>query len=266
MKQLTFYKSVTPRPKPGLLDVVTTLRHFALVTYTVDPEMLKRSLPPRLTPVTIDVDGASRALLSVVLFKNSNFRSAVFPSPAFNMAQINYRAYVIDDSTGDHAIWFVGTLLDGWPYVVPRLLWQMPWRKGAIHIRCQYDAVARRYESYAVTSTSRWAPAQLELVQEQSGEPPTVQLPGFPDAETGLVYLTHATKGFFRRKDGRIGLNQVWHERMSVAPAQLKHASFPLLDRLELVPASKQMAPYSVLLSPATDFMSMLPPKVVSEQ
>lgn len=106
MRRRTFEEFVVPKPKTRLTDVVTTLRHFGLVTYTIDPALLRAQLPPGLSPLTIDVDGASRALLSVVLFMNSDFRSAVVPVPRFTMPQINYRAYVIDERTGDHGIWF----------------------------------------------------------------------------------------------------------------------------------------------------------------
>lgn len=90
-----------------------------------------------------------------------------------------------------------------------------------------------------------------------------IELPGFPDVETGLVCLTHAAKGFFRRSDGKIGLNRVWHKRIPVQSARLLRASFPLLERLELVSAPEQSAPYSVLLAPEIGFVSHLPPQIV---
>lgn len=266
MQRRTFAQYVTPRPKPRAIDVMTTLRHFALVTYTIDPDMLQRQLPLRLSPLVIDLDGQSRALLSVVLFKNANFRSAVFPSPSLDMAQINYRAYVIDRRSGEHAIWFLSTLLDGWAFVVPRFVWKMPWRKGDIDIRYRYDERTGRYDEYIVTSTSPFAPAEVSLVQDEEVDEEDIQLPGFPDVETGLVCLTHATKGFFRRTDGKIGLNQVWHEPIPVRPARLLNASFPLLKNLGFVPLSAQQSPHSVLIAPSIEFMSMLPPRVVSEK
>lgn len=296
MRRRTFDEYIVPRPRPRVTDVVTTLRHFALVTYTIDPDSLRRTLPPRLSPLTIDLDGTPRALLSVVLFMNSDFRPAVLPGPRFTMPQINYRAYVIDESTGDHAIWFLATLLDAWAFLVPRFIWRMPWRKGPIRIGYEYDDRTGLYKSYSVTSHSTWAPADVELIQdaappdgadaselfdiaadpaaEVARDPvpdpaaevaPELELPGFPDVETGLVCLTHAAQGFFRRTDGKIAVNRVWHNRIPVKPARLVRASFPLLERWQLVSASEQMAPYSVLIAPQIGFTSMLPPRVVAE-
>lgn len=261
MRQRTFAEYVVPKPKTRLMDVVTTLRDFALVTYTIDADRLRAQLPPGLSPLTVDVDGRSRALLSVVLFMNSDFRSAVLPVPRFTMPQINYRAYVVDERTGEHGIWFLATLIDAWAYAVPRLLWKMPWRKGPIDLRSERDEHTGLYTSYRVTSRSDRAPAEVELTQRR----PTsdIELPGFPDVETGLVCLTHAAKGFFRRSDGKIGVNRVWHKRIPVAPARLLHASFPLLERLQLVSLSEQRTPYSVLLAPEIGFVSHLPPQIV---
>lgn len=357
MRRRTFDEYIVPKPRLWLTDVVTTLRHFALVTYTIDPDALRRMLPPRLSPLTIELHGTPRALLSVVLFMNTDFRPAVIPGPRFTMPQINYRAYVIDESTGEHAIWFLATLLDAWAFLVPRFIWRMPWRKGPIRIEYEYDDRTELYKSYSVTSHSTWAPANVELIQDTappdgadaadpaargaarggpgqtsddaeaepwtgadpgagadpaargatraadsaadaatdpSSDPaagadpaptaaidhdptPTaaiehdpnpaaaIELPGFPDVETGLVCLTHVPQGFFRRSDGKIAVNRVWHKRIPVKPARLVRATFPLLERLELVSRSEQAAPYSVLLAPEIEFLSHLPPKVVGD-
>lgn len=288
MRRRSYQQYTSPRPIPRGLDVVTTLRHFALVTYTIDPDMLKAMLPARLSPLTIELDGDRRALMSVVSFVNSRFRSAVYPSPSLNMAQINYRAYVVDEETGEHAIWFIGTLLDSWAFIVPRYFWQMPWCKSRIRLEYeqapahkrgstrerepaierdrtrQPDPAARLYSWYRVRGKSHRVPVDVELAQNPDVAL-SLELPGFPDVETGLVCLTHAFNGFYRRRDGKIGINRVWHEPMPVQPALLVHASFPLLDTMRLVARSDQMTPYSVLMAPAIEFISHLPPTVVSD-
>jgi hypothetical protein len=107
---------------------------------------------------------------------------------------------------------------------------------------------------------AKWAPAKLELVQEMEDE---ILLEGFPDTETGLVFLTHPLVGFYHRRDGQLGTYRVWHARLDVAPAKLLRAEFGLLERLLLVNAAEQLRPHSVLLQPINEFTIYLPPKVV---
>ena len=285
MQRRAFRHYDVPPPKAKGIDVVTTLRDFALITYTVEPERLASELPRRLSPLTISMDGAQRALVSVVVFWNARFQLARWPSPSFNMPQINYRAYVIDNDTGEHAIWFLHTLLGSWAYVVPRYVWKMPWSKGTIRLTCRRQHVGRApgvsgvpgrderagadawveglYRKYVVIADSSVAPATIELKQKDPEWHRPVQLPGFPDDETGLVCLTHAFQGFFRRHDGRIGLNQVWHEQMPVRTARLVKAKVPYLVRSGFITEGEQSKPYNVLLVPAVPFFSQLPPAVI---
>lgn len=274
MRRRTFAQYASPMPTPRGIDVFTTLRHFALVTYAVEPGAVKSMVPARLSPLTIVLNGESRALVSVVLFVNTRFRSAVFPSPSLNMAQINYRAYVIDRETGEHGIWFIQTLIDSWAFLVPRYVWHMPWRRASISLKFEANRPAENlgdeqrdrvvYKTYDVTAVAGPASSRVALAQEPD-RPLPLELPGFPDVETGLVCLTHAFSGFYRRRDGKIAVNRVWHEPIPVTPARLTHASFPLLERLNLVPPAEMTQPYSVLLAPAADFMSRLPPTVLRD-
>lgn len=144
----------TPRPTPRGLDVATTLRHFALVTYAVEPAQIQAYVAPPFRPVTVETAAGPRA---------------------------------------------------------------------------QEPGMA-------------------------------LELPGFSDVETGLLYLTHALVGYYRRPDGRIGVNRVWHEKMEVQPARLVEGAFPLLHRLGFVGLEEQKAPHSVLVTPKVDFLSHIPP------
>ena len=78
------------RPTPQGSDAVTTLRHFAIVTYAVPPERLAGLVHDRFEPDCVEPDGARMALLSVVPFEDQDFRAAAFPSPRMKCGQTNY--------------------------------------------------------------------------------------------------------------------------------------------------------------------------------
>jgi len=254
-----FTDELLQRPEPGGLDVTTTLRHFAIVTYALAPADLARHLHPRFTPDCIEsVDGA-RALLSVVPFLDVDFRLARLARPRFSFGQTNYRAYVVDGETGERCVWFFGTCLGSWTVAVPRSLWRLPWHRGDVRFDCEWSNAERRYARYAMRTESAWASARLEL--EDSGAP-SEHLAGFPDLETGMVVLTHPLAGYFRRRDGELGTYRVWHERLAATRATCLDAHFPLLERLELVPREAQKAPHSVMLQREVGFTIYLPPRL----
>src|SRR6185436_1590011 len=110
---LRFEPSLLSRPVPGGLAAETTLLHFAIVTYLVDPSALRTHLHPRFEPDCIRIaGGVPRALVSAVTFLDRDFRFVVFPWFKSAFGQTNYRSYVTDTTTGDHVAWFFGTCLD----------------------------------------------------------------------------------------------------------------------------------------------------------
>ena len=93
-----------------------------------------------------------------------------------------------------------------------------------------------------------------------------LNLSGFPDNETGLVYLTHPLAGFYYRRDQKLGTYRVWHKQLLVRPAQLLSANFGLLSRMNLVAPEEQQAPHSVLVQPVNEFTIYLPPSVINSE
>lgn len=261
MEPLRFTAEHLTRPSPSGIDVETTLEHFAILTYCVDPEVLRGHLHPRYEPdCIVDSKGNQKALISVVPFLDLDFRFSNCPWPRFRFAQTNYRAYVTDTETGEHVAWFFGTSLDT-PFVaVPHHLWKLPWYGGRIQLDARYDSQAGRFKYYSMKTASKWAPAELEL--EDSGDA-LEELQGFPDLETGLVLLTHPIKGIFYRRDGRLGSYSIWHDRLEMTRGSAIEASFGLLDNLDLVCLGDLSGIHSVLLQKSTDFTIYLPPKPV---
>lgn len=121
-----------------------------------------------------------------------DFTSAVYPFPKFRMGQTNYRIYIVDRETGERCVWFLGTTLDSWTRFVPHTLWKLPWFGGKMSFDCRVDAQGR-YQHYEMHTQAQWAPVQMVL---KSSNDNTMQLAGFPDQETALVYLTHPLRGF----------------------------------------------------------------------
>lgn len=248
------------RPEPSGIDVLCKLQHFAIITYAVDPQRFSGLIPDRFALDTVVIDSCEKALISVVPFIDVDFTSAVFPFPNFTMGQTNYRIYIVDKTTGERCVWFLGTTLDSWTLVVPHVIWNLPWFSGKVSFDCDFDSTEGRYTKYRMTTKAKWAPAEVEL--RQPGNAP-LRLPGFPDIETGLVFLTHPLAGFYHRRDGRLGTYKVWHKQLMVRAAELVSARFGLLDRMSLVSKAEQQHPHSVLVEPINEFTIYLPPQIV---
>lgn len=258
---LRFQDFLHDRPPPAGLDMRCTLQHFAIVTYAVAPSRFEGLISPRFRLDTVHIDGEEKALISVVPFNDVDFTSAVFPFPKFGMGQTNYRIYIVDTQTQERCVWFLGTTLDSWTLILPRYVWKLPWHSGKVSFDCDLESRSGRYRRYRMQTLAGWAPASLELKQDT---PVALQLPGFPDVETGLVYLTHPLAGFYHRRDGKLGTYRVWHRQLVVQPASLVSANFGLLSRMNLVGTDEQQTPHSVLVQPLNEFTIYLPPKVVA--
>lgn len=256
MQPLRFIDVARPKPRPRGIDVVSTLLHFAIVTYAVPAERLRPLVHERFELLTVPVDGVPRALISVVPFQELDFRLAAYPSPQFRFGQTNYRVYVTDRTTGQPCVWFLGSLLDSITVVVPRYLWKLPWHHGRMHFDCALGGDGL-YSHYAIETRSAWGGAMLELRQ---AEGLTQQHAGFPDEETALVYLTHPLSGYYTRRDGKLGSYSIWHDTLAMHPAQVVEARFDALQRLGVASFEEQRRPYSVLVQAQTEFTIYLPP------
>ena len=263
METLRFGDELPARQPPTCCDVDTTLTHFAIVTYLVDPEVARSYVHPRFDLDLIAIGPREWALLSVVPFLDEDFRFSKAPWPKWHFGQTNYRMYVTDSETGDHVAWFLGTSLDSLTVSVPRHLWKLPWHKADIQFNCIFDADAERYSAYRMTTANSWANASVELFD--TGVAPT-QLQGFSDLETGLVLLTHPLIGYYYRRDRRLGSYSIWHDRLQPSVGNVVAARFDLLDRLGFVEGDDTSTVHSVLIQHRTEFTIYLPPKLVGSR
>lgn len=256
-QQVTFAKFLKDRPTPHGIDVLSILRHFAIITYAVEPARLRKLIHPRFELLTIEVHGQERALISVVPFEDLDFRRAAGYSPRLRMGQTNYRIYVVDTQNNEACVWFIGSLLASLSVMMPRYLWKPPWYYGSMSFDC--ELTDRRYSKYEMKTRSSWGGAHLSLRQDAGF---SQQHHGFADEESALVYLTHPLSGYYYRRDGRLGRYNVWHDRLQLQPARLLDAHFDVLERLEIANHAEQQTPYSVLVQPQTEFTVYLPPRL----
>ncbi len=107
MNQLQFNSEMLTRKPSSGLTVETTLSHFAIVSYMVEPEALRPHVHERFELDCITTrEGTQKALISVVPFLDRDSRFVRCPWPKLTFRQTNYRAYVTDSESGEHVAWF----------------------------------------------------------------------------------------------------------------------------------------------------------------
>ena len=244
------------RPAARGIDVITSLRHFSLVSYLVPIARLRPYVDPAFEIAPFTLGGVTGGLLSVVPFLDVDFRFARLPFLRFSMGQTNYRLYV-NDLYGEPLAWFLGTALDSFSVAVPHYAWSLPWYRARIRFDMIYSTSEQRYLRYHVRTRSKWAAADLTLVGTAQ---PMPLLAGFSSIEEQQLVLTNPVRGVFRCRDGRLGSYTIWHPPMHLSVGQLKHARFALLQRLGILSPAEAQNPHSVLLTPEVEFQISLPP------
>jgi hypothetical protein len=253
-------RRLAPRPH-GFLDIVSTLRHFAIVTWPVPPERMAPHLPDRFELELFEVDGRPAALVSAVPFIDEDFHFArLLPFVKLRFGQTNYRAYVKDRASGERVVWFFGTSLSSWTVWPARLLWRIPWHHARYRTIHDFDEASGRYRAFRYAIASRWCDTDLDLVD--SGEPVT-EGAGFGDEHEWRLVLTHPVEGFFRRLDGRLGTYSVSHDVLGLTRGEARTAYVSLFERLGLLSRAEMERPHSVLLCPRTVFHIHMPPRAV---
>jgi hypothetical protein len=241
------------RTRARWTDAVTDLRHFALVTFDVDPTRLAAALPDELTPEVRRLDdGRQRAFVSAVSFRDVDFRfrGAEVVKASFN--QTNYRAYVYGPD-GARAVHFFETTLDSRLATIPRRLWGMPWFGGRTAIDAAWDGEhCRTYRHVCAGARNR---VDAEFVGTDT---PAGRLDGFADADDAAIVLTHPLDGFYRQPNGCLGRYSVWHPRLRPTIGSAIRARYGVFELLGLVEPGA--VPHSVLLQPAVEFDVHLPP------
>ena len=243
---------LTPKPS-NLLDVRSTLKHFALINYALPKERLEKYIPlDRFEIPEFEIGGRRLGMMSAVPFLDVDFHFInLFPFLKFNFGQTNYRVYVIDKKTGEHCVWFFGTTLGSVIVYAARLLWRIPWHYARFKIECENGR-----GHYA--TKSKWGEAQIEI--EDTGEVVGVT-EGFESYDQMKLILTHPVDGFFYRLDGTLGSYSVWHDEMNIRQGRAKNLYFGLYERLGLLTKDEMRRPHSIFLCDEILFDVYLPPR-----
>jgi hypothetical protein len=256
---MTLYRTLLHKhliPKPSnLLDVRSTLKHFALINYALPKERLTKYIPlDRFEIPEFEIGGRRLAMMSAVPFLDVDFHFINFPFIRFRFGQTNYRVYVIDKKTGEHCVWFFGTTLGSVIVYAARLLWRIPWHYAQYSI--QIEDSRWRY-----TTESDWGEAEIEI--EDLGEVVSVT-EGFESYDQMKLILTQPIDGFFYRLDDALGSYSVWHDEMNIRQGRTKNSYFGLYERLGLLSRDEMQKPHSIFLCDAILFDVYLPPRKIT--
>lgn len=219
-----------PATGPRWHDSSSWLDDLAIVTWAVEPERLAQHLPAGWEPLGWKRSGTDVALVSMVSFRDRDFRFNFWPWTRLRCGQINYRAYVRHgDQTG---VWFFGTSLDSRLVSVPKTLWKMPWHLDRIDVSSTWRG--DRLDGMQVRARGAWGDADAELVAEGGpvGSPPMVGLTLGEDLSQVLV---DPFVGWYGRTTGGVGSYSVAHAPMRMAPCRVLSARSAVFERLGLI-------------------------------
>jgi hypothetical protein len=119
------------------IPLETTLRHLALVTWTVEPERLAALLPQGIVPRTIETDHGRRALFSLAGMIQFGLSPRYFSSLAFSFPQINERAYVSRPDGSHPGVFFFRSEIDSRVAFVPHRLLGLPYYRARVAIELE---------------------------------------------------------------------------------------------------------------------------------
>ena len=250
-------------PQKGLLDVRSKLKHFALINYALPRSRLEPYIPNSHFEIPeFTINGKQLALMSAVPFFDADFHFIhIFPFQKFSFGQTNFRVYVIDKKSGQHAVWFFGTTLGSFVVYFAKGAWRIPWHHANYQIDCKYDNQLKRYSKYKYEIHSKWCSARVDL--QDSGIPVSLT-EGFTTPDEMKLILTHPVDGYFYRSDHQVGKYSVWHQEIQFTTGKVNDLYFSLYEDLGLLSKDEMQHPHSVFICPETEFNVLLPPRLYS--
>ena len=199
------------------------LEEFAIISWSVDPERLQRSLPPGFEAD----EQRGVANIAMVAFKNHGFHFRAAPFARLSCGQADYRAFVRHGD--ERGVWFFGGSLSSRLVSVATQLWKMPWHHDAIKIAASStddstnDSTNDSTGRWSLDAAGRWGGAAAVLT-------PTGQ--AFPAAPAPTI---NPLVGWYPRRDGGVGRYSVWHQPLQLREADAQVLRCDVFERLALI-------------------------------
>ncbi len=245
----------------SLLDVRTNLKHFALINYALPKERLLKYIPEEFFEIPeFEIKGKKMAMMSAVPFLDLDFYFPKISKKTFSFMQTNYRVYVIDKKTNQHAVWFFGTTLGSVYVYIPKFFFKIPWYYAKYKTSFEYNTIEKRYYDYQISTKSKFIFGDMRVSISDTGKK-IEKLDGFKTLEEMKLILTHPFSGYFYRSDKKFGTYSIWHEEMNLSLAKANDLYFGLFENLELLSKEEMQNPHSIFLTPEILFEVYLPPK-----
>jgi hypothetical protein len=245
----------------SVLDVRTNLKHFSLINYQVPKERLLKYIPEEFFEIPeFEINGKKMALMSAVPFFDEDFYFPKISKKKFSFMQTNYRVYIIDKKTNEHAVWFFGTTLGSYSVYIPKIFFKIPWHYSKYKVDFEYNTIEKRYYSYEISSKSNSIFGEMRVSISDTGKKISSH-EGFKDYNEMKLILTHPVSGYFYRNDKRVGTYSIWHDEMDLNLAKANDLYFAIYENLGLLSKEEMQKPISIFLTPEIFFEVYLPPK-----
>lgn len=237
--------------KPGFWNATTLLKDFAIITYLVDVEKLRKHIPKQFELVTVNDNGVEKGVMSAVPFLDEDFCiKRFFPFIKFKFYQTNYRVYVIDKKTGEHLVWFFGTNLGSFIVNVPRVLWRIPWHKAIYKDKGKGN-------DYSLSVKSNFNSGEIKFTKTNES---IKLLNGFKNMEEMMLILTHPIKGVYYKLNDKVGTYRIAHNKMELKIGEPKAMYFSLYEKLGLLTKVEMNKPFAIFYMDEIRFDIELPP------
>jgi uncharacterized protein YqjF (DUF2071 family) len=242
----------TPEAFERLTTISVEVLNFALITYAVPVERVRRRLPSPYTLETFHRNGQEQCLVSGTCFCNHDFRWSATPYPRLTFDEATYRVYVTH--SGRRGVYFFQRFLSSPVAFAAQRAADQNVAVGVFETETRLDDSG--YSLYTCSVRSGDVHNSFTIRARQI---PRRKIP-FASGEELTQHITYRLHGFFQTPVGFQGHMPVSHRRMAPWSGELISGRFDTWTRLGIVTSEEVAHPYSVLIEPAVNFL-LHPPR-----